>query len=68
MSLNRSPSCQTIERLSNIEKDRTDLLQFKGGGYSVNDSVTLLDGRLEGAQAAFVIRDCIGYLWEKSLK
>ena len=51
----------SIERLSDVEKDRrADLLQFKGGGYSVNQSVTLLDGGVEKAE--------LGYIWEKSLK
>ena len=43
-----------IER--DVEKDRrSDMLQFKGGGYSVNHSITLLDGGVEGAKAKLVI-------------
>ena len=47
----------SIERLFNFEKD---LLPFKVGGYSVNESVTLLDGGVKGEKAKLMIGDCVG--------
>ena len=38
----------SIKRLFDVEKDpRADLLPFQGGGYSINESVTTLDGGVE---------------------
>ena len=52
----------SIERLFDVEKDRrADLLQFKGGGYSVHLSTTLLDGGMERAKTELVFGDFVGY-------
>ena len=57
----------SIECLFDVEKDRmADLLQFKGGGYSVNHSITLLDGGMERAKTELVFGDFVGFflLWD----
>ena len=35
--------------------------------FNSRESVTLLDGGVEGVKAELVIGDCIGYIWERSL-
>ena len=64
--LGMSPSCQTLSNACWMSKPKGDLFQFKGGGYSVNQSVTLLDGGVEGVKAELVFGDCVGYKWDKS--
>ena len=56
LSLNMSPSCQTPLNGCSTSK-KTEVLQVEGGGYSVNESVILLDGGVEEAKAIFVIGD-----------
>ena len=60
---------ESRERLFDVEKyRRADLLQFKGGGYGVNESMTLLDCGMGGEKAELVIGDCVDLKWEKPFR